>query len=77
MRGVCLPHETIVTKLEQRHSEHRVGLGIGPGGGMVYELYVAESGTWTILVTRPSGLACIAAAGDGWVISPLVVGEST
>lgn len=76
-RGACLPHQTAVSKLEQGYGEQRVGLGIGPSGGAVYELYVADTGTWTILVTRPNGLSCIAASGDSWMTSPLLAGDPT
>ncbi len=77
MRTGCLPHETAVSKLEQGYDEHRVGLGIGPSGNAVYELYVADTGTWTILVTRANGLSCIAASGDSWMTSPLLAGDPT
>ncbi len=77
MRTACLPHETAVSKLEQGYGEHRVGLGIAPTGNAIYELYVAETGTWTILVTRPNGLSCIAASGDSWMTSPLLAGDPT
>ena len=77
MRTGCLPHETAVSKLEQGYGEQRVGLGIGPSGGAVYELYVADTGTWTILVTRPNGLSCIAASGESWMTSPLLAGNPT
>ncbi len=75
--AACLPHETAVSKLEQGYGEQRVGLGIGPSGGAVYELYVADTGTWTILVTRPNGLSCIAASGESWMTSPLLAGDPT
>ena len=77
MRATCLPHETAVSKLEKGYGEHRVGLGIGPSGGAIYELYVAETGTWTILVTRTNGLTCIAASGDSWMTSQLLAGDPT
>lgn len=77
MRGGCLPHDVAVSKLAQGYGEHRVGLGIGSAGNAVYELYVADTGTWTILVTRPNGLSCIAASGDSWMTSPLLAGDPT
>ena len=77
MRTACLPHEAAVSKLEQGYGEQRVGLGIGPSGGAVYELYVAETGTWTILITRPNGISCTAASGNSWMTSPLLAGDTT
>ncbi len=75
MRGMCLPREEAVKKLEDGYGERRVGLGVGPSGGAIYELYVADTGTWTILVTRPNGLSCIAASGDSWMTSVLRPGD--
>ncbi len=77
MRTACLPHEAAVSKLEQGYGEQRVGLGIVPSGGAVYELYVAETGTWTILITHPNGFSCIAASGEDWMTSPLLAGDPT
>ena len=77
MRTACLPHEAATSKLVEGYGEQRVGLGIGPSGNAVYELYVAETGTWTILVTRPNGTSCIAASGDSWMTSPLRAGDPT
>lgn len=74
-QGPCLPHEDAVSKLAQSYGEQKVGLGMGPNGGMVYELYVGESGSWTILVTRPNGVSCIAASGDNWMTTPMLIGD--
>ena len=78
-RTACLPHEAAVSTLVQGSGELRVGLGIGSSiasdHDAVYEIYVAETGTWTILVTHPQGLSCIAASGDRWTTSPLLAGD--
>lgn len=74
-QSACLPHEEAVAKLKQHYGEQKVGLGIGPGGQSVLELFVSETGTWTVLVTRPNGLSCITMSGDGWITSPVLRGE--
>ncbi len=76
MRTACLPHEAATSKLTEAYGEQRVGLGIGPSGNAVYELYVAETGTRTILIVRPDGMACITASGDTWITTPLLPGEA-
>jgi hypothetical protein len=73
--GACLAHEDAVAKLKQHYGEQKVGLGLGPRGSAVFELFVAETGTWTLLVTRTDGLSCIAASGDNWMTSPLLAGD--
>jgi hypothetical protein len=74
-QGACMPHEDAVAKLKQAYGEEKVGLGIGPRGSAVFELFVAETGTWTLLVTRTNGLSCIAASGENWMTSPLLAGD--
>jgi hypothetical protein len=32
----------------------------------VVELLISSDGTWTILVTKPNGIACVAAVGEEW-----------
>ncbi|HEX9647632.1 MAG TPA: hypothetical protein VGB88_09045 [Alphaproteobacteria bacterium] len=75
--GPCLPHAEAVAKLGTEYGERQVGIGLGSRGSSVAELYVAESGTWTILITRTNGLSCIAASGDNWSSSPLLVDDAT
>ncbi|HEX9771523.1 MAG TPA: hypothetical protein VGA50_20305 [Kiloniellales bacterium] len=75
--GPCLPHAEAVAKLTQRYSEHQVGIGLGTQGDSVVELYVADTGTWTILITHTNGISCIGATGNSWTSSPLVAGDAT
>lgn len=74
-QGACRPHEDAVANLEQVYGEKKIGLGLGPGGSAVFELFVAESGTWTLLVTRTNGRSCIAASGDNWITVPPLYGD--
>jgi len=34
--------------------------------GAVVEFLSSDAGTWTMLVTFPSGATCLLAAGDNW-----------
>jgi len=72
----CLPHEKAVGNLMRHYGEQAVGVGLGSQGQSVFELYVAESGTWTILVTRTNGMSCVAASGNDWSkLSPIDLAE--
>ena len=63
---VCAPRDQIVKRLADTYGEARQGLGL-QGGRLVVELYAsAETGTWTIIATRPDGTACAMAAGHEW-----------
>ena len=34
--------------------------------GAVLEEYASKTGSWTFLVTMPSGLTCVVASGQSW-----------
>jgi hypothetical protein len=33
---------------------------------VIMEIFVADSGTWTIFATDVAGMSCVVAAGDNW-----------
>lgn len=72
-QGRCGPRDEAITKLETDYRERRIGMGATQDGRAVFELYVSDSGTWTILVTDTRGTSCIHGAGVGWTAEP--VGE--
>ena len=62
----CGPHGAVTAHLAERFSESRQMIGLGANNQIV-EVYASpESGSWTILVSRPDGLACIVAAGENF-----------
>jgi hypothetical protein len=66
----CADNSDIADQLIKRYGESRSGMGIH-GDGSLVELWLSEeTGTWTIVVTRPDGLSCIRAAGKGWEALP-------
>ncbi len=62
----CLPHEEAIARLQRDYGETAKGLGLSNRGPSVMELFVSDTGSWTILVTRTNGLSCIAASGEDW-----------
>ncbi len=66
-QAACLPHAEVVAGLQQYYDESVRGRGLGEMGGFVLELYVSESGSWTILMTHTNGLSCVKAAGQDWM----------
>jgi hypothetical protein len=77
--AACAPRSAIVDLLAARHGEVLVASGVSHKGGLV-ETFASQSGTWTILLTSPTGRSCLVAAGDGWrgetgapLLSPRVV----
>lgn len=60
----------IVKQLGLTYKETAVGAGLNSRGYQV-RLFVSKSNTFTVLVTRPEGISCIAASGDDWTLKPL------
>ena len=65
MPVVCQPHSKISAHLRKAFSEVVVVTGVA--GSALLEVLASESGTWTVVVTRPSmGLACGQGTGTGF-----------
>lgn len=62
----CALRTDIVAQLEQKYGERRVGAGLQNRGAVTEVFASAETGTWTIIQTRPDGVACAVAAGESW-----------
>lgn len=63
----CAPRADIVAHLQKKYGETRRGLGLQNRGSVTEVFVSSETGTWTILVTRPDGTACAVAAGEAWL----------
>lgn len=63
---VCVPREQAVAWLEEQFSEKPLGRGLTSDGRAMFELFVSEEGSWTILVSQPKGPSCVVAAGQHW-----------
>src|SRR5690554_1283061 len=58
----CAPHDALVATIADSFGEALQGVGLQSNSTLL-EIYVSdESGTWTILVTRPDGMSCMIAA---------------
>jgi hypothetical protein len=68
----CTPHGDMVAQLGQKYQEKQFASG-AVGQVAVMEVFVADSGTWTVVVTDVTGKSCIIAAGDAWEQTPLML----
>ncbi len=68
---VCGERAKFLTHLDNTYSEHPVAIGL-TSSGEVLEVLTSTSGTWTFLVTNPSGRTCIVASGEGWETLPVI-----
>lgn len=62
----CANRDLIVERLADRYGETRQSAGLNQNNGMVEIFASEETGTWTILVTMPTGTSCLLAAGRDW-----------
>ncbi len=68
---VCGARALVLTHLHNTYTEHPVAIGL-TSSGTVLEVLTSTSGTWTFLVTNPSGRTCIVAKGEGWEMLPVI-----
>jgi hypothetical protein len=66
----CGPREALVQQLQGKFGEMRQGVGLR-GSDAIFEIWSSEeTGSWSIVVTRPNGVSCIVAAGQDWLTLP-------
>ena len=61
----CDDRKAIVDKLAKTFSEAPVSMGLATNGSVI-EVFASPTGTFTIILTMPSGLSCVMAAGENW-----------
>ena len=68
---LCHDHGKLSQALLERYREQPVSIGLQTDGRLLQVYASSETGTWTILVTRPDGISCILAAGKHYEQRPL------
>ncbi len=63
--GPCVERSDFLDHLSLRYGEAPVAMGVTASGG-VLEVVASETGSWTIIVTWPSGVSCGLASGESW-----------
>jgi hypothetical protein len=61
----CGPHDSVISMLVEQFQEERESTGLSDEG-LLMEVFASAAGSWTILLTSPSGLTCIIAAGENF-----------
>jgi hypothetical protein len=62
----CAPRDAMVTLLDRRFGEVLQGTGLQNATTLVELFASLDTGTWTLVLTRPDGTACAIAAGQHW-----------
>ena len=65
---LCAERGMLLRQLATKYEENPTAIGLTSAGG-VMELLTSNNGrTWTLIVSRPDGTACLFAAGEDWEI---------
>jgi hypothetical protein len=64
-QGPCFTHDELREGLARDYREQPSALG-QMGEQTLMEVYVSDSGSWTMVLTGVNGQSCIVAAGEGW-----------
>jgi hypothetical protein len=60
--------------LDKAYAEKLAAVGL-VNDQTIMEVYVAESGTWTVVLTSPNGVSCLVLSGQGWQSADRMPGE--
>ncbi|MDX1485190.1 MAG: hypothetical protein R3229_11990 [Alphaproteobacteria bacterium] len=65
-----------IAELEKAFKEKVSGRGVTANGYRMVELFVSETGSWTILATDTKGRSCLLAEGESWHGISVPAGEA-
>lgn len=71
----CAVRNEAVVQLERQFDEQVAGRGLAANGQRMLELFVSETGSWTLLVSDPNGRSCVVASGEAWQGQVLALGD--
>jgi hypothetical protein len=71
----CGKREDVVKFLDSNYKERREAMGMA-GNNQLVEVYVSETGSWTIVMSMPGGNSCIIGAGEAWQQLPKAAGPN-
>ncbi len=65
-RTACAERTSVVARLADRYGETLQSIGLQSNSAVVEVYASVDTGTWTILMTRPDGISCLIASGESW-----------
>jgi len=63
---LCGKRDAVVEALQKNHGEIAVSRGLTSRGTLIEVFASPKSDSFTIINSRPDGIACLVAAGEGW-----------
>lgn len=61
----CADRAQVVNALRQQFREQLTGYGLSEAG-VLFEIYAATDGGWSLIITSPDGKSCLVASGNHW-----------
>ncbi len=71
-QSLCADRPSMLEQLRDGYDERPRARGLESQGQLVEILVSPEGQSWTVLLTRPDGITCIAASGRHWQMMPSV-----
>ncbi len=68
-RTICGDRTEFVEKLKDGYAEEPISVGLAANGSVI-EVFAADSGSFSILITQPTGVSCLVASGKEWLELP-------
>ncbi len=65
----CMPRDALINRLERQYGEHLTGCGLQSQTQLIEVWSSEETGSFTVFLTRPSGISCVIATGQNWYFS--------
>ena len=65
--AICADRKDVVSHLDKSFGEHRNSLMLDGRGNLVEMFVNGDTGSWTLVVTSPSGPTCVLRAGEDFV----------
>ncbi|MCU9848049.1 hypothetical protein OEZ60_08525 [Defluviimonas sp. WL0024] len=66
----CADRDEMTETLSRKYSESLTGAGLQSSKRLVELWSSAETGTFSIIITRPNGMSCLVASGEYWQLTP-------
>lgn len=66
----CDKTEVLLKLLKDRYREQAIGGGIS-GQGELVRIFVSDTNTFSIIVTKPGGMSCFYTGGGDWTMKPM------
>ncbi len=62
---ICGERTKMMTSLGKKFAEAPVAMGLTSAGAVI-EVLTSPAGSWTFLITYPTGQTCMVATGENW-----------